>query len=408
MITKVFARNYRSIGEVELPLAELTTLVGPNASGKSNIVDAVRFLADCLRAPLGFAMTMHQRQGFGSLLHQGDTASLGLTVGAEVCTDGGLGVWAFTLQPAGGDGGFEVKSERAAWVQGGAPGTWAGQELERLLRLEDVPDLQEALRSQHGSGFVRFGGLHVSKVGDIVGLLSPPTQTALALPQVSHEALRPLADELSRVAMYSLFPNELRPPRAPNPERPMMANGENWAWTLSSLDKERWGDELLCSLSRIAGDVDDYRVIRAGGFLIPEFRHGVDASGDGRWRGAAQESDGTLRVAAILTALFQEPPLSLVGVEEPELAVHPGALPVLFDFLSEASRRSQILLTTHSPDLLDLLPVDSLRVVERRGGATTVSRVDERQRDLVRKRLMSTSDLLHAEGLRPEGSTSDG
>ncbi|WP_437729381.1 AAA family ATPase [Sorangium sp. So ce861] len=407
MITKVFVRNYRSIGEVKLPLGKLTTLVGPNASGKSNVVDAVRFLADCLRAPLSFAMTMHQRQGFGSLLRQGEAASVGLTVGAEVQTDGGVGVWAFTLQPAGGDGGVEVKSERAAWVQGGAPGSWSAQELEKLLSLEEVPDLQEAMRCLPGSGFVRFRGLHVSKIGDIFGPLSPPVHTALVLPQVSHEALRPLADELNRVAMYSLFPNDLRPPRAPNPVKPMMANGENWASTLASLDKERWGGELLCSLSRIVGDVDDYRVVHAGGYSIPEFRHGVDALGKERWLGAAQESDGTLRIAAILTALFQEPPLSLIGVEEPELAVHPGALPVLFDFMSEASFRSQILLTTHSPDLLDMLPVDSLRVVERRGGATTVSQVDERQRELVRKRLMSTSDLLHAEGLRAEGTAGD-
>ena len=132
------------------------------------------------------------------------------------------------------------------------------------------------------------------------------------------------------------------------------------------------------------------------------------SNGRERWLGAAQESDGTLRIAAILTALFQEPPPSLIGFEEPELSVHPGALPILFDFLKEASTRSQILFTSHSPDLLELMPIDGIRVVERHDGITTVGLVDERQRDLVRKRLITTSDLIHAEGLRPEGARTSG
>jgi hypothetical protein len=183
--------------------------------------------------------------------------------------------------------------------------------------------------------------------------------------------------------------------------------GSNWSSTLRALDKATWGSELIAALGRLVGDIDDYRVVQAGGFLIPELRHGLDAEGRERWLGAAQESDGTLRVAAILTALFQQPPLSLIGFEEPELAVHPGAIPLLFDFLKEASTCSQILLTTHSPDLLDLLDIDEIRVVERRGGATAVARVEERQRELVRKRLLSTSDVLHAEGLRQEGARGD-
>jgi predicted ATPase len=216
-----------------------------------------------------------------------------------------------------------------------------------------------------------------------------------------------LLDEFRGVAVYSCFPNTLRSPQNPNPIRPMTSSGDNWASTLKSVNKSKWGAELTAALGRITGDIDGYRVTQAGGFLIPEFRHGIDGpKGSERWLGAAQESDGTLRIAAILTALFQEPPPSLIGFEEPELSVHPGALPILFDFLKEASTRSQILLTTHSPDLLDLMPIDGIRVVERNDGITTVAPVDERQRELVRKRLITTSNLLHAEGLRPEGARS--
>lgn len=87
------------------------------------------------------------------------------------------------------------------------------------------------------------------------------------------------------------------------------------------------------------------------------------------------------------------------GIDRP-VAVRHG-----FDSLRYGNPRepSDVLLEVHI-----LVPIDDLRVVERRAGATTLARVEERQRELVRKRLMSTSDLLHAEGLRAEGTAGDG
>src|SRR5258706_1544502 len=102
---------------------------------------------------------------------------------------------------------------------------------------------------------------------------------------------------------------------------------------------------LPWDLGQITGDIDDIRVSQAGGYLVAEFRHGVVKTPKGnkeraKWFGAAQESDGTLRMAGIITALLQEPPLTLIGVEEPELTIHPRAIPVLYDYLCEASSKS--------------------------------------------------------------------
>ena len=91
----------------------------------------------------------------------------------------------------------------------------------------------------------------------------------------------------------------------------------------------------------------------------------------------------------------------LVGIEEPELTVHPGALMVLADLLREASRRSQILVTTHSPDLIDRLPVENLRVVNSDRGVTTVGPVSETQTEAVKQSLFSPGELHRMEGLEP-------
>lgn len=66
-------------------------------------------------------------------------------------------------------------------------------------------------------------------------------------------------------------------------------------------------------------------------------------------------SSGTLRMLALMTALFGEPGSNLIGIEEPENHVHPTALAAFAEYLLKARGRVQILVTTHSPLLLDFL-----------------------------------------------------
>jgi len=226
----------------------------------------------------------------------------------------------------------------------------------------------------------------------------------IALPLMAGDSrFHDLATELKNAAIYQIFPNRLREPQKPNPARPMLEHGENWASILKGMDAATWKPDLLAALARIVGDVDDISVDQVGSFLTVLFRHG-EARGLGRWFDASQESDGTLRCAGILTALLQSPPLTLLGIEEPELTIHPGAIPVLYDFFRQAARTSQVLLTTHSPELLDLLDVEEVRVVERKEGVTRIAPLAEEQREAVKRSLLTPGELLRSEGLRPEES----
>ena len=101
-------------------------------------------------------------------------------------------------------------------------------------------------------------------------------------------------------------------------------------------------------------------------------------------------------MAGLLTALLQEPALPVIGIEEPELTVHPGALPLIFDYLQEASHRSQVIVTTHSPILLDLLSVDQARVfvVQRQDSATSVVPLSEKSKNAVRDQLLSLGEMM--------------
>ena len=110
-------------------------------------------------------------------------------------------------------------------------------------------------------------------------------------------------------------------------------------------------------------------------------------------------------------ALFQgrgrngdAPPL--VGLEEPEAALHPAAASVLLGALREASTISQVVVTSHSPDLLDDpdIPDDSILAVESKDGVTVIGPVDEADRKVLHDRLFTPGELLRQNQLTPSAN----
>jgi len=120
-------------------------------------------------------------------------------------------------------------------------------------------------------------------------------------------------------------------------------------------------------------------------------------------------SDGTLRALGVLTALFQSlnggaRRVPLVGIEEPEVAVHPGAAGVLRDALQVAAKNTQVIVTSHSPDLLDDKDVrdDWVLAVVNENGETRIGPLKESDRTLMRDRLFTAGELLRQGALVPE------
>ncbi|MFZ4849380.1 MAG: AAA family ATPase, partial [Caldilinea sp.] len=113
-------------------------------------------------------------------------------------------------------------------------------------------------------------------------------------------------------------------------------------------------------------------------------------------------SDGTLRAFGILLAIFQsgvmqnsQQPL-VIGLEEPEMALHPAAASTLLAALREASHTVQILVTSHSPDLLDNpdIPVESLLAVENEDSLTRIGPIDPAGRIVLREKRFTPGELL--------------
>ena len=114
-------------------------------------------------------------------------------------------------------------------------------------------------------------------------------------------------------------------------------------------------------------------------------------------------SDGTLRAVGLLLAVFQRPTPSLIAVEEPEATIHPGALGAVLDLLRLASHKAQVVVTTHSPEVLDAkwIREDHIRVVSWENGATRISGLSDASKQAIREHLMGAGELMRADALHP-------
>lgn len=123
---------------------------------------------------------------------------------------------------------------------------------------------------------------------------------------------------------------------------------------------------------------------------------------------ATSVSDGTLRALGVLTALFagSKDRLSPIGIEEPESALHPAATRLLLEALRDASTRRQVLVTSHSPDLLDSETISerAILAVTAMAGQTTIGRLDITSRSALEDSLFTPGELLRVGQLQPAPS----
>jgi predicted ATPase len=115
-------------------------------------------------------------------------------------------------------------------------------------------------------------------------------------------------------------------------------------------------------------------------------------------------SEGTLHLMGLLLAIYQPYPSSLVAIEEPEATVHPAAAELVLQVLLDAAQDRQILITTHSPDILDAKEMsdEQIRVVMMSHGRTAITPLAQASRQAIRERLYTPGELLRINELNQE------
>jgi predicted ATPase len=380
-VRRLQVRGFRSLANCDVCLGPLTVLVGFNASGKSNVLDALRFVADALWTSPEEATA--RRGGLDALLHhsasgRAEAFLIGLELGLPVDDSTGQRVQAsYSLQigpdPAG--------------------------KLALAVLSEDW-----TIRPDHESHF------SLNRDGALTSRLRLPVRSTENL------ALAELESALRSMEFYDLNTASLRALDESTTKQSFLgSSGAHLGQVLGVLGredpqgKERL-DDYLSALVPGAVGIDE---LREGRYSTVEAR--FRSKGDA-WSTAPAEirvfpreslSEGTLRASGVLAALLQVPAndgrISLIGMEEPETALHPANVGSLYEALDDAVQHTQVIVTSQSSALLDseYVDIDHLRVVENIDGATVIGEIDAAGSEIVDQGLMTISQL-HASGqMRP-------
>lgn len=397
-IRRVRLENYRSVESCDVLLSPLTLLVGPNGSGKSNFLDALAFVAGALDTNLSAAV--EERGGLPEFLRRVPHATESFSINVEARTQ-------WRSLPVTGN--YELEIGRHQGVSFGV----VREECD--LRWEGR---RESWRRQGNSVRDRSGEPVADVEPDrlylpVVGSQLPVGEMAGGLP--FSELFRGLAG----MRFYSLGLDELRQPRPRSAGALLGRHGEYLADVVGTLVREHGGykERLDAYLAAILDAAEPggawINQSFSGGYTSVLLHTRAGVAGRDVVFGPTSMSDGTIRAAGVLAALFQPAALDgrvpLVGIEEPETALHPAAAGALFDALTEASRHVQVVATSQSADLLDREDLDlaSVRPVAMDRGRTIIGNVDSASRQTVEKRLHTLGELMRGNQVTPDSPQND-
>lgn len=380
-IERVVLRNYKSIANCDIRLGPLTYLVGANGAGKSNFIDALHLVSDALLGSLDNAL--NERSGLGEVRRRSSGHPNHFGIRLEfLLRNGQRGHYAFNVGAIAA-GGYEVQAEECS-IGGKARGPFFRLEKGRLRRTSETT-------------------------------FPAVTSDRLALVSASGlEAFRPVYDALVAMGFYNINPKLVRELQKPQDGRLMRPSGENIASVIGHLERNAPDSIALIReyLQSVVPMVHGVERTQLGPMESLSFRQDV-AGSQHPWKFLAMNmSDGTLRALGVLTALFQgnrDHTPSLVGIEEPETALHPAASAALREALQRASEKTQVIVTSHSPDLLDdeSISADMVRAVVSEAGETKIASVDEASRTVLRDKLFSVGELLRLNQLAPDRTALD-
>jgi predicted ATPase len=381
-LRRVKVRNYKSIESCAVDLGPLTVLVGKNGSGKSNFLDALRFLTDCLQTSLDHAI--RDRGGIDAVRRRstGHPRNFAIEIELHLPEKPYLGSYGFEIAPRK-DGGFLVKQEQLVIHLAGSP-------------------------HRRVAGFRREDSKLVAASID----KPPPVQhDRLYLANVAgFPYFLDTFNALQAVGFYNLNPDRMKELQSPDAGDLLHRDGSNVASVIGRLKRVRPEimKRITTYLQAIVPGVTEVERVALGPGETLQFRQQVEAAKHPLKFYAASMSDGTLRALGSLVAVTQlvdrKLPVHLVGIEEPETALHPAAAGALMDALREAAASTQILVTTHSPDLCNLVDPEQERllVVASAEGVTRIAQADPASLEAIRQHLYPPGELLRMDQLEPD------
>ncbi|MFG3198507.1 AAA family ATPase [Streptomyces sp. NPDC048208] len=376
-LLELHVENFRSLRDVTIPLGPLTVLVGPNGVGKSNVLKVFDFLADIIRTDLQPALD--SRDGFDEVAFWGGPkppTSMRIQLKATWTSNSTLNApdeYDLTIRrrslPSNRDGrkaAYTLSREESFAFK-----RTQGRGRRIKIAGEEARVVDERAGKQKDSG--SFGIRRLSS-----GLSTLPRLG----PADGGDEVTRVADRLSSFRVFDVdVAAARRPTRLRNTDFATLSpHAENLAAFLIHLSgrEESWED-LVQDARTVLPQLENIEFEEAGG-STDQLTVVLRERGLRRLTPLADASYGTVRLLGILALLYDPSPPAFTCIEEIDHGLHPQALELVVQRLREASERTQFIVATHSPALVDRLQPEEFVVCDRdEGGASIIPALTVRE-----------------------------
>jgi len=335
--------GFRSLKSVHWQPGDVNVLIGPNAGGKSNLLQALEMIAESSKGKL--AEFVKKQGGMQSIVWNGKVDVIKFGIETPHTHQEAINRKDYSIL-------YQFNIERL--------GKTSSCTLQKEYFYSIVPD---SPRTDTPPIFCRNNIEGANKINtyDIQAFETnlKENETALSDAEIvfREEAwIHKYRRHLSSWKIHSYFntgPNStIRQPIVASYETQVNPDGENLCSVIHSLYEENrdFHDEINSGIKAAFPDFEKLSFVSAGGdgrIQLSIWWKSLDKP-----QSAANLSDGTLRFLYLLTILADPEPPSLIAIDEPEAGLHPRMLPIIAEYALEASRRTQVVLATHSPEML--------------------------------------------------------
>lgn len=349
-LQKIKLENLLSFKDTELELRPLNVLIGPNASGKSNLIRAIGLLR-----------------------------SLPTDLSAEIAAGGGPRGW--INQRTRGNASIQIAGAlkprvisfdyKFSFAENGPGYRVIVDKLDSVLKSGSTPK-KSTSGKKVSSGLIPPSNGTRSPAINIGVLMKNHASMADLASRTAQEAPPAFKSALEEVRLYREFhtgpdSNTRRGVAASALGEHLSEDGGNLALVLANLELQGLKPAVNERLKRLYEPFEDIVINPRGGIAQLYVWETGASAGTNVPMSALSLSDGTLRLLCLLSILLDPDLPPLVCIEEPAVGLHPDAVRIVADLLREASERTQLIVTTHSPALIDALSdqPESIVVCER-------------------------------------------
>lgn len=371
-IKQLDIEGFRSLRRVSWLPGDLNVIIGPNGTGKSNLLRFMELIAISAQGKLG--KYIKSLGGMEPIVWDGSADSIKFSMEIEPET-GGIGPELYELELSRLGSGSSYKIEKELLINSYKVRSGIKKQpfkfLERFAKSAVIFDEKE-------SSFVTPEEF----ISDEESLLSIASG-----PFINNHFIPPFQRELSSIAVYhDLHTNKdahVRLPAIARMEKRVDPDGQNLISVMHTLytgDRD-FKNEINAAMQAAFGDDFEELVFPPASDQRIQMRI--------RWRSlkreqsAAELSDGTLRFLFLLTVLASPSPPPVIAIDEPETGLHPSMLPIVAEYAVDAATRSQVILTTHSPQFLDAFQgtIPTTTVAKWENGETLLQTIQGKELD---------------------------